>query len=104
MSSFLILTFADASAALIGIFYGRFQYSTSEGAKTLEGSLVFFQTAFLSALIPILLFTTIGRAETLMIALLMALLAMLLDAWPTLPEPVKAGILAMVKAAKGKNL
>lgn len=31
-------------------------------------------------------------------------LAMLLDAWPTLPEPVKAGILAMVKAAKGKNL
>jgi phytol kinase len=76
----LILTFADASAALVGIFYGRFQYSTSEGAKTLEGSLVFFQTAFLSALIPILLFTTIGRPETLMIALLMALLAMLLDA------------------------
>ena len=76
----LILTFADASAALIGIFYGRFQYSTSEGAKTLEGSLVFFQTAFLSALIPILLFTPIGRAETLLIAMLMALLAMLLDA------------------------
>ena len=76
----LILTFADASAALIGIFYGRFKYSTSEGPKTLEGSLFFFQTAFLSALIPILLFTSIGRAETLLIAMLMALLAMLLDA------------------------
>lgn len=76
----LILTFADASAALIGIFYGRFRYSASEGPKTLEGSLVFFQTAFLSALIPILLFTNVGRAETLLIALLMALLAMLLDA------------------------
>ena len=29
-------------------------------------------------------------------------LAALLDAWPTLPEPVKAGIVAMVKAAGQK--
>lgn len=76
----LILTFADASAALIGVFYGVRRYTTSEGTKTLEGSLAFFQTAFLSTLVPILLFTTLGRAETLLIALLMALLSMLLDA------------------------
>ena len=76
----LILTFADAGAALIGIFYGRYRYSASDGPKTLEGSLVFFQAAFLSTLIPILLFSEIGRAETLLIALLMALLSMLLDA------------------------
>jgi phytol kinase len=76
----LILTFADASAALIGVFYGQRRYTTSEGTKTLEGSLAFFQTAFLSTLVPILLFTEVGRAETLLIALLMGLLSMLLDA------------------------
>lgn len=76
----LILTFADASAALIGIFYGVYRYTTSDGSKTLEGSLAFFQTAFLSTLIPILLFTEIGRAETLLISLMMGLLSMLLDA------------------------
>lgn len=76
----LILTFADAGAALIGVFYGVRHYTTSEGTKTLEGSLAFFQAAFLSTLVPILLFTTLGRAETLLIALLMALLSMLLDA------------------------
>jgi hypothetical protein len=24
------------------------------------------------------------------------------DAWPTLPEPIKAGILAMIRSASGK--
>ncbi|MEZ4861717.1 MAG: hypothetical protein R3C14_10430 [Caldilineaceae bacterium] len=76
----LILTFADASAALIGVFYGVMRYSTADGTKTLEGSLAFFQAALLSTLTPLLLFTNLGRTETLLIALLMALLSMLLDA------------------------
>lgn len=76
----LILTFADASAALIGVFYGVMRYTTSDGTKTLEGSLAFFQAALLSTLTPLLLFTNLGRAETLLIALLIGLLSMLLDA------------------------
>jgi phytol kinase len=76
----LILTFADASAALVGVFYGVRRYTTDEGAKTLEGSLAFFQTAFLSTLVPLLLFTEIGRPETLLISLIMGVLSMLLDA------------------------
>lgn len=76
----LILTFADASAALIGVFYGVRRYTTDEGAKTLEGSLAFFQAAFLSTLVPLLLFTETGRPETLMISLVMGVLSMLLDA------------------------
>jgi hypothetical protein len=28
-------------------------------------------------------------------------LAALIDAWPTLPEPIRAGILAMIRAAGG---
>jgi phytol kinase len=76
----LILTFADASAALIGVFYGARRYTTDEGAKTLEGSLAFFQAAFLSTLVPLLLFSDIGRPEVLMISLVMGILSMLLDA------------------------
>lgn len=76
----LILTFADASAALIGVFYGVRRYTTDDGAKTLEGSLAFFQAAFLSTLVPLLLFSEVGRAETLMVALVMGILSMLLDA------------------------
>lgn len=76
----LILTFADSSAALIGIFYGTLRYTTSDGAKTLEGSLAFFQTAFLSTLAPLLIFSDVGRTETLLIALLMGVLSMLFDA------------------------
>jgi phytol kinase len=76
----LILTFADASAALIGIFYGMFHYTTSDGSKTLEGSVAFFITAFLCTTIPLQLFTTLPGSTVLLISLLMALLSMLLDA------------------------
>jgi len=30
-------------------------------------------------------------------------LAAVIDAWPNLPEPIRAGILAMVKAASGRE-
>ncbi len=30
-------------------------------------------------------------------------LAAVIDAWPDLPEPIRAGIVAMVKAASGKG-
>jgi len=30
-------------------------------------------------------------------------LVVILDAWPSLPEPLKAGILAMVRVATGRN-
>lgn len=76
----LILTFADAAAALVGVFYGMLHYTTSDGMKTWEGSITFLLAAFLCTLIPLLLFTEIGRVELLLIALLMAILSMLLDA------------------------
>lgn len=76
----LILTLADAVGALIGIRYGLSPYQTDEGYKSAEGSLAFFTVAFLTAHIPLLLFTTTGRAETLLIALTLGLLVMLLEA------------------------
>ncbi|NJR66185.1 MAG: hypothetical protein HC772_14060 [Leptolyngbyaceae cyanobacterium CRU_2_3] len=76
----LILTLADAIAAIIGIRYGQVHYSTSEGEKSAEGSLAFFMAAFFSVHIPLLLLSTTGRTETLLIALILGLLVMLLEA------------------------
>lgn len=79
----LLLTLADAIAALIGVFYGHKRYQASGGSKSVEGSTAFFTVAFLSAHIPLLLFTNIGRAETLLLSLIIGLLVMLIEtvAW-----------------------
>ena len=77
----LVLTLADATGALVGLRYGQTRF---EGAsKSVEGSIAFLIVAFLCIHIPLLLWTTTGRAETLLIALTMALLVMLLEgsAW-----------------------
>lgn len=76
----LILTLADALAALIGLQYGLHPFTTSEGVKSAEGSFAFFSIAFLSTHIPLLLFTQVGRTETLLISITLGLLVMLLEA------------------------
>jgi phytol kinase len=77
----LVLTLADATGALVGGRYGTIRY---EGAnKTLEGSIAFLVVAFLCIHVPLLLWTSIGRLETLLIAMTLGLLVMLLEgsAW-----------------------
>ncbi len=76
----LIMTLADAVAALVGIAYGKLRYVTSEGLKSAEGSIAFFSIAFLSVHVPLLLFTNVGRTETLLIAVIIGLLSTLLEA------------------------
>lgn len=76
----LTLAFADATAAVIGVHYGRTHYTTSEGHKSLEGSIAFFTVAFLTTHIPLLLFTATGRAESLLIGLMFGMLVMLMEA------------------------
>ena len=76
----LTLTLADAVAALVGVRYGRHRYSTSEGTKSAEGSLAFFLAAFLSAYVPLLLLSNAGRAESLLISLVLGVLVMLFEA------------------------
>ena len=79
----LMLALADAVAALVGVRYGLSQYRTSEGHKSLEGSLAFFMVAFFSAHLPLLLLTDTGRAEAVLIATILAFLVMMLEcvAW-----------------------
>lgn len=77
----LLLTFADATCALIGGRYGMTRYLGA--SKSLEGSIAFAVVAFLCVHVPLLLWSGIGRVESLLIAATLALLVMLLEgsAW-----------------------
>ena len=76
----LVLTFGDAVAALIGVRYGLKRYAATDGFKSIEGSTAFFITAFFCVHVPLLLGTTTGRAECLLIAVMLGLLVMMVEA------------------------
>lgn len=76
----LILSLADAAAALIGTRYGLLVYGPPDGRKSVEGSAAFLIAAFLSTHLPLLLFSETGRVESLLIALAVALGATLIEA------------------------
>jgi phytol kinase len=77
----LMLTFADATCALVGARYGVTRYVGA--SKSVEGSVAFVAVAFLCVHVPLLLWSAVGRAESLLIAATLALLVMLLEgsAW-----------------------
>lgn len=79
----LVLTLADALAALVGLRYGSVYYQTPDGRKSAEGSVAFFTVAMLSVHVPVLLAADIGRGESLLLAVIVGLLVMLLEsiAW-----------------------
>lgn len=76
----LVLTFADAGAALVGIKHGRNRYRVAQGSKSLEGSATFLIVAFLCVALPIRLFTAIGTVETVLISTIIGLLITQLEA------------------------
>jgi phytol kinase len=76
----LVLTLADAFAAIVGVRYGKSHYNAAEGIKSMEGSLFFFITAFLCVQIPLLLMSDFGNAQIILVALFIALLITLCEA------------------------
>ncbi|MDQ8200862.1 hypothetical protein QEH56_22030 [Pelagicoccus enzymogenes] len=76
----LILTVADAAGALVGVNFGNSKYSTDEGSKSWEGSLAFFAMAFLCTFVPLLLFTPADLLAVSLIAVLVGLIIMLVEA------------------------
>jgi phytol kinase len=74
----LILTLADSICAIVGGRYGTTRFPGT--AKSLEGSAAFAIVAFLCVLVPLLLWSDIGRAQTLSIAAAVALVAAALEA------------------------
>jgi phytol kinase len=76
----LVLTLGDATAALAGVRYGLTKYKAADGTKSMEGSVALFTVAFLSIHVPLLLYSSTGRLQCLLIATTLALLVMLLEA------------------------
>lgn len=77
----LILTLADAVAALIGVRYGSVRYQAAvDGQKSAEGSIAFFLVAFFATHVPLLLASETGRAESLLIGVILGVLVMLFEA------------------------
>ena len=76
----LVLTLADAVAAVLGSIYGRNPYEGMGGKKSVEGSVAFFTVAFFAVHIPLLLCSDLGRPQTLFVALDIALVVTLLEA------------------------
>lgn len=76
----LVLTLADAFAAIVGVRYGKSHYNAAEGIKSIEGSLFFFITAFLCVQIPLLLLSDFENGHIILVALFIALLITLCEA------------------------
>lgn len=75
----LVLTLADATAALIGTRYGSVHYQTRDGTKSVEGSLAFFVVTFMSVHVPVLLITDTDRLVCLLLGVTIGVLVMLLE-------------------------
>jgi phytol kinase len=76
----LVLTLADAAAALVGTAYGRHRYQTWDDYKTIEGSAAFFVVAFACIYIPLSLFSEASNAQSAAVAALVAMATTVLEA------------------------
>ena len=78
----LTLTLADATAAVIGVRYGRtaFVADVARDRKSAEGSSAFLLVAYFTAHVPLALFSPVGKVESLLIAATFALVVMLVEA------------------------
>jgi phytol kinase len=76
----LLLTLADAAAALVGTAYGRHRYRTMWDYKTIEGSAAFFVVGFLCIAVPLAWFTRATLFDAIAVAVLVAFAATILEA------------------------
>jgi len=72
--SILVMTVSDTLAAVVGGRYGSIRYEVEDITKSLEGSTVFFLITFLCVHLSLLLMTRIGELDSVLIALVIALL------------------------------
>lgn len=83
LMAILLLTFADAAAALVGKRFGAHPYSTLGGRKSVEGSLAFLTVAVVCIYAPLALTPNVDAAAGLLLALAVALLLTILEALAT---------------------
>jgi dolichol kinase len=75
-----ILALSDAAAALVGVGYGRNIFAIEKGTKSVEGTVVFFLTAWLIALIAILLLSDADRVTVVAVSFIVAVVGALVEA------------------------
>jgi len=75
-----VVTLADAAAALAGSLYGRRFFAVEEGRKSVEGSAVFFLVCWLLVMVCLLLLTEVDRVGVVVLGLLVAAFATLVEA------------------------
>ncbi len=76
----LLLTFADALAALAGVAFGSRRYTTDDGVKTVEGSAAFFLVAFVATAFSLGLWSSLDWPRIIIVSLLLGLIGVLLEA------------------------
>jgi phytol kinase len=104
LAPILVLTLADAAAAIIGRRYGMCPYTAPGGQKSLEGSLAFAIVAFASMHLTLLLLGSGGRIESVLVAIIAAMALTIVEAlvtggWDNLLVPV--GAWALLKMLSG---
>lgn len=79
----LILTFADASAALVGIQLGKHRFALLDGTKSWEGTATFAIIAFALSLLSLAQFTGLPGSAIVGLALSVSFLSLLIElvAW-----------------------
>ncbi|WP_435102016.1 hypothetical protein [Arhodomonas sp. AD133] len=75
-----VLTLGDAAAALAGSAYGRRFFRVAEDLKSLEGSAIFFLVTLVTAMISLLLLTAVPRLNVIVLALMVAAFATVVEA------------------------
>lgn len=75
----LILTIADAAGAIFGTRWGTRRYGSGEGFKTVEGSMIFWFTAFLCVCLPLMIGGRVDPLHALSIGVILGILAMMAE-------------------------
>jgi phytol kinase len=75
----LILTISDAAGALVGTRWGKRRYGSGEGFKTVEGSIIFWATAFLCGFLPLWLGGRVDAMHALWIGVILGILTMMAE-------------------------
>ncbi len=76
----MVLTYADALAALVGTRIGSIRYRTDDGEKTLEGSIAFFLTAFTATLASVWFWDAVSPGRALSVAALFGMVVVIVEA------------------------
>lgn len=80
VASLMPMTWGDALAAVLGARYGQFRYTVWGSTRSLEGSVSMFLFAFIATFLALWIFAPLSLGLGLFYALIVALLATLVEA------------------------